>query len=91
MAGSEGTAGAGSGAKVTLSRLLKLTSPNMRGEDVRGVQGLLRATGAKIEVDGIFGPKSKNAVIAFQKKKKLSPDGVVGKATITALGGAWKG
>ena len=73
------------------TRLLKLTSPNMRGEDVRGVQGLLVKAGAKITADGIFGPKSREAVVAFQRKKGLSPDGVVGKATVTALGGAWKG
>lgn len=91
-AGSEGTAGAGSGAKVTLSRLLKLTSPNMRGEDVRGVQGLLRATGAKIEVDGIFGPNTERAVKRYQNAKGgLAVDGIVGRDTITALGGAWKG
>lgn len=91
-AGSEGTAGAGSGAKVTLSRLLKLASPNMRGSDVRGVQELLRATGAKIEVDGIFGPNTERAVKRYQNAKGgLTVDGIVGRDTITALGGAWKG
>lgn len=78
--------------KVTISRLLKLTSPNMRGADVRGVQGLLRATGAKIEVDGIFGPNTERAVKRYQNAKGgLAVDGIVGRDTITALGGAWKG
>lgn len=79
-------------AKVTLSRLLKLTSPNMRGSDVRGVQELLRATGAKIEVDGIFGPNTERAVRRYQNAKGgLAVDGIVGRDTITALGGVWKG
>lgn len=78
--------------KVTLSRLLKLTSPNMRGDDVRGVQGLLRATGAKITADGIFGPNTERAVKRYQNAKGgLAVDGIVGRDTITALGGAWKG
>lgn len=79
-------------AKVTLSRLLKLTSPNMRGSDVRGVQELLRATGAKIEADGIFGPNTERAVKRYQNAKGgLAVDGIVGRDTITALGGVWKG
>lgn len=79
-------------AKVTITRLLKLTSPNMRGSDVRGVQELLRATGAKIEADGIFGPATERAVKRYQNAKGgLAADGIVGRDTITALGGAWKG
>lgn len=79
-------------AKVTITRLLKLTSPNMRGSDVRGVQELLRATGAKIEADGIFGPATERAVRRYQNAKGgLTVDGIVGRDTITALGGAWKG
>ena len=79
-------------AKVTITRLLKLTHPNMRGSDVRGVQELLRATGAKIEVDGIFGPNTERAVRRYQNAKGgLTVDGIVGRDTITALGGVWKG
>lgn len=79
-------------AKVTITRLLKLTHPNMRGSDVRGVQELLRATGAKIEVDGIFGPNTERAVRRYQNAKGgLAVDGIVGRDTITALGGVWKG
>ncbi len=38
-----------------------------------------------IEADGDFGPKTERAVIAFQSSRGLSPDGVVGKNTWTAL------
>ena len=38
-----------------------------------------------LEVDGDFGPKTKSSTIAFQKKKKLTPDAIIGKNTWTAL------
>ena len=37
-------------------------------------------------VDGVFGPKTKQAVIYFQKKNKLVADGIVGAKTLAALG-----
>ena len=64
----------------------------MQGDDVKGVQGLLRATGAKIDADGIFGPATERAVKRYQNAKGgLTVDGIVGRDTITALGGVWKG
>jgi peptidoglycan hydrolase-like protein with peptidoglycan-binding domain len=38
-----------------------------------------------IPADGIFGKDTKEAVIAFQKKKDLKQDGVIGKDTWTSL------
>ena len=37
-------------------------------------------------IDGVFGAGTKKAVIAFQKKNGLTPDGIVGAATLKALG-----
>ena len=37
-------------------------------------------------VDGIFGAKTKAAVVAFQKKNGLTADGVVGSKTAAAMG-----
>ena len=37
-------------------------------------------------VDGVFGPKTKAAVISFQKKNGLVADGIVGNKTAAALG-----
>lgn len=37
-------------------------------------------------VDGVFGPKTRTAVINFQKKNGLVPDGIVGSKTEAALG-----
>lgn len=39
----------------------------------------------KLNVDGIFGPKTKAAVIEFQKLNDLTPDGIVGTNTWEAL------
>ena len=37
--------------------------------------------GKKLAVDGIFGERTKKAVIDFQKPRGLKPDGIVGKVT----------
>lgn len=52
-----------------------------RGEDVKKLQGALR-----LVPDGDFGPATKAAVIALQKKNGLYADGVVGKNTWARLG-----
>lgn len=37
-------------------------------------------------MDGIFGEQTKQAVISFQKKNKLTADGVAGPQTLKAMG-----
>ena len=39
----------------------------------------------ELDVDGIFGPKTEEAVRAFQANESLAVDGIVGKNTWTAL------
>jgi peptidoglycan hydrolase-like protein with peptidoglycan-binding domain len=51
------------------------------GGRVRAVQYLLDARGAKLTVDGIFGPATENAVKTFQRKLKMPPVGWVGTKT----------
>lgn len=61
------------------------TRPELRqgasGQSVAILQGALN-----IRPDGIFGPKTRAAVIAFQKSRDLLPDGVVSRMTWAALG-----
>jgi hypothetical protein len=56
------------------------------GGDVKRLQELLNQKGATLKVDASFGPKTKDAVIAFQQSNNLVPDGIVGPATWRALG-----
>lgn len=59
-----------------------------KGFDVAVAQAQLNAKGASLpplKVDGAFGPKTRNAVVAFQQRMRLSPDGVVGPITHGAL------
>ena len=39
----------------------------------------------RVTVDGIFGPNTRNAVIAAQRALGLTPDGIVGPITWNAL------
>ena len=50
------------------------------GDEVKQIQLALG-----LKADGIFGDKTKNAVIKFQKENRLYPDGIVGKKTLEAL------
>lgn len=45
---------------------------------VKILQERLRVHGYNVSVDGDFGPKTKAAVVAFQEKRGLKPDGVIG-------------
>ena len=56
-----------------------------RGETVRLLQMLLTCAGYKLECDGIFGRKTENALLAFQKKTALTPDGLAGKNSFQKL------
>lgn len=80
-------------ASFTVGRLLKKTSPLMTGEDVKDVQAALIAKGyscGNAGADGEYGSNTEKAVEAFQKATGLTADGIVGKKTVTALGGEWK-
>ena len=58
-----------------------------KGPWVKEMQTLLNynGNGAKLEVDGVFGPLSEIAVIAFQKLHGLKGTGICDKATWNAL------
>ncbi len=59
---------------------------NSRGPDVALLQAILNRLGFNTgTVDGIFGTRTQNGVIRFQRSAGLSPDGVVGAKTWGAL------
>jgi peptidoglycan hydrolase-like protein with peptidoglycan-binding domain len=55
------------------------------GAAVRTLQSLLNNHGARLEIDGEFGPVTAGVVRAFQQANGLGVDGVVGPATARAL------
>ena len=67
-------------------RHLRRQRPLMRGPDVKVVQRGLKKAGFAIKVDGVFGAKTEKAVKAFQQRRGLQIDGIVGPATLHALG-----
>lgn len=57
------------------------------GSEVRQIQTKLNELGYDTGgIDGTYGTKTKNAVIAFQQSKGLSADGIAGPKTLEALG-----
>jgi N-acetyl-anhydromuramyl-L-alanine amidase AmpD len=61
-----------------------------RGESVHHLQSALRALGYGVATDAVFGKQTQAAVIDFQRKHRLTADGVVGPLTWKALHTALK-
>jgi L,D-transpeptidase ErfK/SrfK len=70
------------------SRFLRyIPEDPMRGPDVRIVQQRLRPLGFyQGPLDGVYGRGTYDAVVAFQARRQMTPDGVVGPSTYAALG-----
>jgi peptidoglycan hydrolase-like protein with peptidoglycan-binding domain/FtsZ-binding cell division protein ZapB len=68
-----------------LVRQLLVQRPPLKGRDVTGVQRALRRAGYRIPIDGRFGPATETALMRFQRKHGLRPDGVVGPQTWALL------
>lgn len=87
------TSGPAAAAAATTTTASVLSWPELRqGSNstwpkatVRSLQYLLNANGAKLAVDGVFGARTKAAVVTFQHKKGLPATGVVQDATWRSL------
>ena len=67
-------------------RLLFLTSPNLRGDDVAELQSRLGRLGFDCgRVDGILGPSTARALEEFQSNCGTAADGVCGPDTVRTL------
>lgn len=70
---------------------LPILKRGSKGEEVKTVQRLLKATGytdssgKALVIDGSFGAKTEYAVKAFQSAEKISADGVIGSDTWNRL------
>lgn len=67
-------------------RVIRLTTPNTHGADVRAWQRQMHARGWRIDTAGIFDQRTADTLRLFQAQKKLSVDGVLGPASWAA---AW--
>lgn len=80
-----GSAGRGGGGR-SGSPAHPLLRLGARGHDVAALQEAVRRKGARLPVDGVFGPLTQAAVEAFQRRAGLVVDGIVGPRTWQALG-----
>ena len=72
----------------TFTLELRTLRNGMKGGDVKALQRLLFADGYSVGAsgdDGDFGSNTEKAVINYQKRHKLTPDGIAGKDTFTEL------
>jgi N-acetylmuramoyl-L-alanine amidase len=68
-------------------RLLYLSSPMLRGDDVAELQRRLNALGFDAgREDGILGAETETALRQFQRNAGTTSDGVCGRATLAAIG-----
>ncbi len=56
-----------------------------RGQEVIKLQQALKDKGYNVTVDGIYGAKTREAVIQFQKDNGLTADGIAGAKTLAKL------
>jgi len=69
------------------TQTLALSKYGSRGNEVREIQRRLKNWDYyNGSVDGIFGTKTKQAVIKFQKRNGLTADGIAGKKTLQKMG-----
>ena len=68
------------------ARVLRLREPTMQGPDVRVLQERLIVEGFDVVADGFFGPKTRDALAAYQGSNRLTQDGIAGPSTRTSLG-----
>ena len=67
-------------------RLLKLSAPQLRGDDIAELQDALNQLGFDCgRPDGILGPATVRALEDFQRNGGLTPDGMCGPRTVRTL------
>jgi peptidoglycan hydrolase-like protein with peptidoglycan-binding domain len=59
---------------------------DLRPEQIREIQMVLKERGFAVEIDGRLGPRTRQALIAFQRKQGLTASGRIDNQTVTALG-----
>jgi predicted chitinase len=66
---------------------MSLLAEGAKGAEVKALQKRLKEKNFDPgDADGVFGPATEAAILAFQESEKLTPDGVAGPETLAALG-----
>lgn len=63
-----------------------ISGENLSEEEVRKLQQALKDAGADIEVDGVWGDSTAQALSAYQRDEGLTPSGELDQRTIASLG-----
>lgn len=64
-----------------------LSKVGSQGSEVKQIQTKLRDMGYYSgSIDSVFGTQTRNALVRFQRAKGLTPDGIAGSRTLSALG-----
>lgn len=82
------------GEENVIRRVLKRTTPTMKGDDVKLLQNTLidlNYSCGSCGADGKFGGDTEKAVKKYQAAHALEVDGKAGRHTVTSLGLLWKG
>jgi peptidoglycan hydrolase-like protein with peptidoglycan-binding domain len=82
---SKGLTETGAMSRQTWEALIMTVRNGSTGAAVRGVQILLKRSGADVEVDGDFGSQTESAVRNFQTQQGIVSDGIVGPNTWNQL------
>jgi hypothetical protein len=69
------------GYRTTQNKPMPVIGFGNSGISVKVLQKLLMSNGYGLPIDGVFGPVTETAVKAFQNRRSLSTDGVVGQKT----------
>lgn len=67
-------------------RILYVRTPNLRGDDVAELQSVLNRLGFDCgRVDGVFGPRTQDALVDFQRNMGLDPNGIAAPDVVALL------
>jgi peptidoglycan hydrolase-like protein with peptidoglycan-binding domain len=73
--------------KSTVNPCSRSLRPGYSGQDVLEMQELLQIHGYTVPIDGMFGAKTRQAIVAFQQTHQLKSDGIVNEVTWRLLRG----
>ena len=78
--------GSGSGAQLDNRGDDRAVGVSMSSDEIRQVQIILKQKGYAVDVDGVLGPRTRQAIIVFQRQQGFQATGQIDQRTSVALG-----